>query len=65
MRVSTMDITPKDLAVARRFLDCCYDDALPMPSRTSMLRLVELGLVEEIKPRTYAETMRLRNLIEQ
>lgn len=60
-----MDAPPKDIETAKRFLDCCYNDALRMPARPCMQRLVTLGWVEEVAPGTYAETAALRAAVIQ
>lgn len=52
--------TAADKAAARRFLDCCYDSTLRMPTQQQMARLELLGWVERLDNGAYAETPTLR-----
>ena len=52
-----------DLAIADRFIECCYNDDLRRPTAQQMARLVTLGLVEVVKPGAYGETALLRQAL--
>lgn len=55
-------LSEEEMAAARRFADCCYDDKLRMPSRNIMLQLVKKGVVVELRSGYYEETPKLREL---
>lgn len=54
--------TTADKSAAKRFLDCCYDESLPMPNSDSLKRLVLLGWLERLPNGCFAETGALKNL---
>ena len=57
-------ITPTgaDKSAASTFLNCCYDELLPMPSADSLERLVLLGWLERLPNGCLAETDTLKNI---
>lgn len=53
-------LSDADAKLARRFADSVYDENVDPPVRAGMLRLAELGLLEEVAPGQFAETPALR-----
>ena len=53
-------LTPAAPALARRFVDSCYDRNQSAPDCAGMQRLRDLGLVVEVAPGWFAETAALR-----
>jgi hypothetical protein len=62
MNTETSKVSSRDKAIARQFLNCCYDDALRMPNKADMQRLVDLEWVERLPNGAYAEKAVLRSL---
>lgn len=60
--VTAITPTGADKSAARSFLDCCYDESLPMPNSDKLERLVQLGWLERLPNGYYAETDTLKNL---
>jgi hypothetical protein len=55
------EMNDTDALLARRFVDGIYQTIHSL-DRAEMLRLVELGLIEEFRPGQFAETPKLRAL---
>jgi hypothetical protein len=56
------ELSSEDHALAARFSDSCYGGNVEPPDRKGMLRLAELGIVEEVERGKFAETPKLREL---